>query len=147
MRRRGLTKFQLFLLSGAVGLVLWKTSSWSSEIDGVVVLAGLVENNVYQTGLRVDRDTEIIVSMIASFETDAPRALIATYGWILDADNRSVVWRRDRGSMTRNGRLGIVSDTIHIAAGVYAVCNTNIGTSRDSIDNTQFLGLEPDWSE
>lgn len=146
MRRRGLTKFQLFLLSGAVGLVLWKTSSWSSEIDGVVVLAGLVENNVYQTGLRVDRDTEIIVSMIASFETDAPRALIATYGWILDADNRSVVWRPDRGSMTRNGVLGIVSDTIHIAAGFYAVYYTTIGPSPDSRSNAPFLGLKPYWT-
>jgi len=146
MRRQGLTKLQLLLLFGAVGLVLWRSSSRSSEIEGVIVLAGLEENRVYQAGLRVDRDTEVVVSMNASFETDATSAPIATYGWILDAEDRSLVWRPDRSSMTRDGVLGIVSDTIHIAAGLYEVYYTTVGPTPDSRSNAPFLGLKPYWT-
>ena len=146
MRRQGLTRLQLLLLFGAVGLVLWRTNSRSTEIDGVVVLNEFGANHVYQSGLRVDRDTEIVVSMVASFETDAEGASLATYGWILDADSRKVVWRPERRSMTRDGVLGIVTDTIHITAGLYEVYYTTIGPTPDSKSNAPFLGLKPFWT-
>lgn len=146
MKRQRLTRLQLFLLLGAIGLVLWRISTRSSEIDGVVVLADMSENHVYRSGLRVDRDTEIVISMTASFETDEERAPIASYGWILNSEDRSVIWRPSRESLVRDGVLGIVTDTIHIASGVYDVFYTTVGPTRESRSNAPFLGLKPFWT-
>jgi len=146
MRKQGLTKVQLFLLFGAVGLVMWRMSNRTGGVEGLVVISDMSDGHVYRTGMRVENDTDIVINMTGSFETDAERALIATYGWIVNADDRSLVWIANRSQYVRDGVLGVVTDSIHITAGSYDVFYTTEGPTANSRSNAPFLGLKPFWT-
>ena len=146
MRNKRLIRFQLLLLIGVVGLVVWRGGADSGDLDGVVVFEGMSAGKLYRTGLRVDQATEAVISIVAAFETDSDSAPLATYGWILESETRDLVWSTDPAQLKRDGILGVGTDTIHIIPGSYEVFYTTLGPTENSIHDAPFLGLTPYWT-
>ncbi len=146
MKNKRLVRFQLILLVLVVGLVVWKSSQGPSPPDGVVVFADMAPGNLYRTGLQVDRESEVVVSLMAAYETDDDGASLATYGWILRGVTRELVWSTEAAELRREGILAELVDTIHLDPGQYDVFYTTLGPTERSIHEAPFLGLTPYWT-
>ena len=146
MRNKHLLRFQLLLLVTIGGLVIWRGQRGPAQPGGVVDLSDMKEGRLYRSGLVVDRSTEAVVSLTATYETDAEDAELATYGWILDNRSREVVWTIDLSKMERDGVLTVGADTIHLDPGSYEVFYTTLGPNEQSSRDAPFLGLTPYWT-
>ena len=146
MRKRRLVRFQLWMLLFAFGLVVWRYGVDADRPDGVVVFSDLTDGRLYRAGLQVDQASDVLVSLTAAFETDETDAPLAVYGWILNNDDLSVVWKTEKASLERDGVIARTVDTIHVAKGSYEVFFTTVGPTAKSRRNTPFLGLRPYWT-
>ena len=146
MRKKGLRRFQLFLLAVVVGLIIWRMTSSAESGTGVIVISDLSEGRLYSKHFEVFSLAPVVLTGVASFEDDDASAQLAVYPWIVNRGSDEVVWMPTKSTVTRDGVKALIADSLQLEPGMYSLYYTTLGPSRESRRGGSFMGLKPHWT-
>lgn len=145
MPKKGLRKFQLFLLVCVAGLVIWRMNAGPAGV-GVVSLSDLEDRKLYEKNFEVFSPTMVHVEGVVSFEDDLPGSVLAVVPWIVSRDQNQVIWEASDDKLDRDGVKANLSDSLELGAGFYTLYLSTLGPDRDSWKERGPLGLTPHWT-
>ncbi|NND72602.1 MAG: hypothetical protein HKN43_13580 [Rhodothermales bacterium] len=149
MRKKALTRFQLFALVLVTGLVLFRVFSGPPAPRGTVTINRVEPSELKHVAFSLDAPVTFAVEAVGSLASvDARDAEdLAVYGWILDRNSRTVVWKMQDTRIRRNQTLATVEDTLTLASGTYDMYFTSYGNLVDPGRRGQILGVAfgDDW--
>jgi hypothetical protein len=145
MPKKGLRRFQLFLLVVVVGLIVWRMTS-SPAGEGFITLTDPGERSLASGQFEVRQSVMVHVAGEVSFEDDAPGAPLAVLAWILDRNSGEPVWTTEAARVTREGVRALVDDSVRLDPGLYAVYLSTYGPDNASHRGGAAFGLKPHWT-
>ena len=145
MRKKGLRRFQLFLLLAVGILVVWRMTS-SPAGEGFVTLSDLKERQLTSKYFEVFTPATIDIVGEVSFEDERAGSDLAVVTWILSGKTGEVVWRTWVDNVQREGVRALVQDSVRLEAGDYAVHFSTLGPDNSSYKGGSTFGLKPHWT-
>ena len=150
MKRRGLIKFQIFLLVVLAIVVIIRVVKGPPAPDGLVVFVDLDAQDLRYASFELGARTDLAIEAVGSFDDEAMPLGFAAHGWVVRHEDREVVWKMDPASVERGrGSLAHVrGDTFALDAGRYDVYFASYGQAeshrrrphwRSEADRWQFV--------
>ena len=149
MRKKALTRFQLFALVLVTGLVLFRVFSGPPAPRGTVTINRIEPSELKHVAFTLSAPVEFAIDAVGSLasEDDRDAENLAVYGWILNRQSRDVVWKMQDAQLRTDQTLASAIDTLSLGAGTYDMYFTSYGNLVDPGRRGQILGVAfgDDW--
>ena len=93
MKKRKFIRLQLFALFAVIALLFYRVVEGPAEPNGFVVWTEIGEDRLRHEAFTLESQTRFFIDATGSFEGDIE--VLAAYAWILNRENRQVVWKMD----------------------------------------------------
>ncbi|MDA0875658.1 MAG: hypothetical protein O3C45_11445, partial [Bacteroidetes bacterium] len=145
MPKKGLRRFQLFLLLVVGGLIVWRMTA-GPEGEGFLTLSDPGLRSLKTAHFQVLEPTVLHIEGEVSFEDDKPGSDLAVVAWILDRGSNEPVWRSSADGVKREGVRALVDDSLRLDPGLYSAYLSTYGPDDRSHDQGSAFGLKPHWT-
>jgi hypothetical protein len=120
MRSRTVVRIQIALLIALVVLVIGRALRGPSVPEALVAWMEVGAGEVEAAALRVEAPSRLAFEVVGSYEARDSDEL-AAYAWMLDAEDRRVVWTMEGAAERGRGTLAEAVDTVSVQRGTYVV--------------------------
>lgn len=133
MKRRGLVRFQIFLLVALAVVVIIRVVKGPPPPEGLIVFTEMEPHDLYYKAFELEERAEMVIQATGSFDQEAMPVGLAAQGWIVRRSRGpgapEVVWRMDPRTVEQGrGSLALVQgDTLTFEAGRYDVYFASYG--------------------